>query len=118
MSKWLERQLPDTARVICSPATRAEQTVLRLGRKYKLRDELAPGSNAAAVLELVQWGKYKGPTLLVGHQPMLGDLAALLLGLPQESCSLKKGSVWWLRQRVRGETSQVIVVTVQVPELL
>jgi phosphohistidine phosphatase len=118
MSTWLERQLPETARVICSPAARAEQTVVHLGRKYKLRDELAPGNDPAAVLELVQWGKFKGPTLIVGHQPMLGELAAMLLGLPQASCSIKKGSVWWLRQRVRSETSQVVVVTVQVPELL
>ena len=42
MAGWLDRQLPEGTRIICSPARRCEQTALALGRKYKLRDELAP----------------------------------------------------------------------------
>ncbi|MEI6383502.1 MAG: histidine phosphatase family protein, partial [Betaproteobacteria bacterium] len=37
MSNWLDRQLPDTVKIWSSPSVRAEQTVLALGRKYKVR---------------------------------------------------------------------------------
>ena len=42
MAQWLERQLPESTRILSSPARRCEQTVLCLGRKYKVRDELSP----------------------------------------------------------------------------
>ena len=42
MAAWLDRQLPEGTRIVCSPARRCEQTVLALGRKYKLRTELSP----------------------------------------------------------------------------
>ena len=34
MASWLDRHLPEGARIISSPARRCEQTVLALGRKY------------------------------------------------------------------------------------
>jgi hypothetical protein len=42
MAAWLDRQLPNGARVLSSPAQRTEQTALAMGRKFKLRDELLP----------------------------------------------------------------------------
>ena len=42
MAAWLDRQLPEGTRILVSPARRAEQTAQALGRKYKLRPELAP----------------------------------------------------------------------------
>ena len=53
MALWLDRHLPETTRILCSPALRCEQTVLPLGRKYKLREELAPDKGAARLLETV-----------------------------------------------------------------
>ena len=44
MAQWLEQQLPEGVRILCSPAVRAEQTVQALKRKYKVRDALAPGA--------------------------------------------------------------------------
>lgn len=118
MARWLDRQLPEGTRIFSSPAVRAEQTVLALGRRYKLRDELRPESDAQALLDVVQWPAAKTPTLVVGHQPSLGQVVARLLGLSESDCSIKKGAVWWLRQRQRGETFQTVVITVQTPELL
>ncbi|TXT37192.1 MAG: phosphohistidine phosphatase [Comamonadaceae bacterium] len=81
VAKWLDRQLPESTRVLASPAKRAEQTVKALGRKYKLRDELVPGSTADELLALIKWSPdtgppHKGAMLLVGHQPTLGQLFA------------------------------------------
>ena len=42
VAAWLDRQLPEGARVYASPAQRTEQTARALGRKFKLRDELLP----------------------------------------------------------------------------
>lgn len=118
MAAWLDRQLPEGARVFSSPATRCEQTVIALGRKYKLRDELAPEGDPLDLLQVVQWPEGRSPVLVVGHQPTLGRVIARLLQLSEEECSVKKGAVWWLRHRQRGASSQTVVVTVQTPELL
>ena len=118
MGAWLDRQLPEGARVWCSPAVRCEETVLALGRKYKLRDELAPEGDPLALLDLVHWPLGKSPVVVVGHQPTLGRVVARLLGLTDEDCSVKKGAVWWLRHRERDGAGQTVVVTVQTPELI
>ncbi len=118
MAHWLLRQLPEGARILVSPARRCEQTVLALGRKYKVRSELGPGGSVAQLLELVQWPSAKGTLLVVGHQPTLGQTIAQLISLGVAECPVKKGAVWWLRNRERAAHIQTLVVTVQSPEVL
>ncbi|MDP2254588.1 MAG: histidine phosphatase family protein [Polaromonas sp.] len=118
MASWLDRQLPEGTRIMVSPARRCEQTALALGRKYKVRTELAPGAAPAQLLELVQWPLSKSPILVIGHQPTLGQTIAQLLGLQETDCPVKKGALWWLRSRDRDGRSQTVVVTVQSPEVL
>jgi phosphohistidine phosphatase len=91
---------------------------LALGRKYRLRNELAPGATPAQLLELVQWPVSKSPILVIGHQPTLGETIAQLMGLQESDCPVKKGALWWLRHRDRDGHSQTVVVTVQSPEVL
>ncbi|MBO9646232.1 histidine phosphatase family protein [Pseudacidovorax intermedius] len=118
MAAWLDRQLPEGTRILCSPARRCEQTVLALGRKYKLREELAPHATGDELLAAAGWPHGKSVIVLVGHQPALGQAVARLLGLQQDSCAVRKGSVWWLRTRERDGEEQTVMVTVQAPELL
>ena len=118
MAAWLDRQLPEGARIWVSPARRCEQTALALGRKYKVRPELAPDATPAQLLELVQWPCHKYPVLVIGHQPVLGQTIAQLLGLKESECAVKKGALWWLRNRERDGLSQTVIVTVQSPEVL
>jgi phosphohistidine phosphatase len=118
MGPWLDRQLPEGARVLCSPALRCEQTVLALGRKYKIRQELAPGATAADLLGLAQWPSAKQAVLLVGHQPVLGETIAQLLHFEQGTCPVRKGAVWWLRSRERDGDEQTVLIAVQYPNAL
>ena len=118
MAAWLDRQLPEGARIWVSPARRCEQTALALGRKYKIRAELAPDATPGQLLDLVQWPTSKYPVLVVGHQPVLGQTIAQLLSLKENECAVKKGALWWLRNRDRDGQSQTVVVTVQSPEIL
>jgi phosphohistidine phosphatase len=118
MAAWLDRQLPDGLRVLVSPALRTEQTARALGRKFKLRAELLPGGVPEDLLELVQWPKARGAVLVVGHQPLLGQTAAQLLGMSGAECSIRKGAVWWLRQRQRLDHSQTVLMAVMAPDFL
>ena len=118
MAAWLDRQLPEGARILVSPARRCEQTALALGRKYNIRPELAPDATPAQLLDLVQWPAHKYPVLVIGHQPTLGQTIALLMGLKDSDCAVKKGSLWWLRNRDRDGRIQTVIVTVQSPEVL
>ena len=118
MSQWLDRQLPDGIRVMSSPAVRCERTVKALGRKVKYKSELLPNANLDDLLVTAGWPDSKMSVLIVGHQPVLGQAVAYLLGIPGGDCSVRKGAVWWLRSRVRDGEAQTIVVSVQTPELL
>jgi len=123
MAVWLDRHLPEGARILVSPARRTEQTAKALNRKYKLRDELVPDSSAEEVLSLIKWDpengpQGKGPILIVGHQPYLGEIAAKLLGMQEHSCAIRKGAVWWLRSRVREEYSEILLLNVINPDFI
>lgn len=118
MAAWLDRQLPDGAKVWSSPALRAEQTAKALGKKFKVSPALAPLATVDQLLELVQWPHGKGCILVTGHQPTLGQTLSRLLGLTEKECAVKKGAIWWLRHREREGVAKTVVVTVQSPDLL
>ena len=123
MATWLDRHLPEGTRVLVSPSMRTQQTVAPLGRKFKLRDELVPDTSVDDVLTLLKWDvvtgpQLKGPVLLVGHQPYLGQLVARLLGMHEHNCAVRKGGVWWLRTRVRDGQTQTVLLTVACPEFI
>ncbi len=118
MAQWLDRQLPAGLRVLASPATRTCQTADALGRKVKLRADLAPGGSAADLLECARWPDGRGAVLVVGHQPVLGEVVARLLGIASGTATVRKGAVWWLRQRERDGQQYTVLLAVQSPGLL
>lgn len=118
MAKWLDQHLPDGTRILCSPALRCESTAAALGRKYKLCQELAPDGDSQALLALAQWPDARTPVLVVGHQPTLGQVAGQLLGSLEQALSVRKGALWWLRNRVRMDAHTTLIHCVQSPEML
>lgn len=118
MAQWLDRQLPQGVRILCSPAVRAQQTVQALKRQYKIRDALSPGATAQDVLETAGWPQVRCPVLVVGHQPALGAVVSELFDMGPSPMSIRKGGVWWLRSRQRDKLSQTLIVSVMSPEKL
>ena len=118
MAAWLDRHLPEGARIWVSPALRTQQTVAPLQRKFKTVATLAPDADVDALLKQVQWPQGKGCHVVVGHQPTLGLTLARLLGGGAEEFAVKKGAVWWLRLREREFGPQVAVISVQSPDML
>jgi phosphohistidine phosphatase len=118
MGAWLEHRLPETCRILVSPADRAQQTARALKRKFRTVNELAPGASAQAVLTVANWPDSREPVLIVGHQPTLGEVASLLLAGRQAQWSIKKGGVWWLSSRVRDGSSSVTLKVAIPPDLV
>ena len=116
MGAWLDRHLPEGTRILCSPALRCEQTALALGRKFKLREELAPGATPAQLLAAAQWPDARHPVMIVGHQPAIGETLAQLLRMDAGTCAIRKGAAWWLRTRERDGAEQTLLWAVQSPE--
>lgn len=113
---WLDRELPHGALVLCSPAVRCEQTVRGLDRKYQVRDALQPGATAQDLLKEADWPSARQPVVIVGHQPVLGQVVAQLLRIEGGECPIRKGSAWWLRRREQDGAERVVVWAVQSPE--
>lgn len=118
MAEWLDRQLPESTRIFTSPARRCEDTVCRLDRKYKVSQDLLPDANANDMLTFLQWPNPKATVLLVGHQPMIGQIVAQSLGFQSAECAIRKASVWWLRSRERDGQRQTVLVSVQSVDML
>lgn len=118
MAQWLDRLMPDAARVLVSPARRTQQTAAALGRKFKTVPALAPDATVDALLDVVRWPDAREPVLVVGHQPTLGLAAAYLLSGHAQPWSIRKGAAWWLRCRERDGQLQVTLLAVQSPGLV
>jgi len=118
MAEWLNQRLAHSTRILVSPALRTQQTAKALDRHFKTVQLLAPEASATALLSVVRWPEANEPVLVVGHQPTLGQVAALLLGEVAQTWVIKKGAVWWLRSRERESGNQVVVQAVQSPDCL
>jgi len=118
MAEWLNQRLAHSTRILVSPALRTQQTAKALERHFKTVQLLAPEASATALLSVVRWPEANEPVLVVGHQPTLGQVAALLLGEVAQTWVIKKGAVWWLRSRERESGNQVVVQAVQSPDCL
>lgn len=116
MGAWLDRSLPSACRILCSPALRTQQTADALGRKYKIVDAIGPQASAHEVLEVVGWPDARRPVLLIGHQPWMGELAALLLTGEAQSWTVRKANAWWIAGRDREEGNEVFLKAVFAPE--
>jgi phosphohistidine phosphatase len=122
MAEWLHAHLPDSTRILVSPAIRAQQTARALAevghRKLRTAEALSPGAGPTELLAAVDWPDARAPIVVVGHQPTLGWVVSQLLGGGPPSWTIKKGAVWWLQSRARDGETQVVLRAVVNPDLL
>ena len=118
VAKWLKARLPKKTRILVSPATRTQQTAHALALPFEVEPKIAVGADTADLIAAANWPEHSGGVLLVGHQPTLGRLAALLLAGTELDWSIKKGAVWWLSKRSREGRDQTVLRAVMNPEML
>lgn len=118
IANWLNQQLPANAKMLVSPARRAQQTAAALDRKARTSAALAPEESVEALLHAVRWPDAREAVVVVGHQPALGMTAAYLLSGQAAPWSVRKAAVWWLRCRRRDQQLQVVLHAVVSPELV
>lgn len=120
MAQWLHAQMPPGTLVMSSPADRAKQTAQALVSDFEVVKGLAPGKGVEELLAAVEWhdAGTDRTVLVVGHQPTLGRTAALLIGGAEAPWTIRKGAIWWISKRVRGECSHAVLRMVMAPDRL
>ena len=122
MGEWIKKNAPKNLLVVASPALRCQQTARALGVAFETDARLGTGGNVSTLLAAIGWpdggGDAKGghrAVLVVGHQPTLGQAAALLLSGEEAPWTIKKGALWWFSNRTRqGETQTVLRAAIPV----
>lgn len=118
MAEWLNHRLAHSTRILVSPALRCQQTAKALGRSFKTVEAIAPDASIESVLKAARWPGGSEPVLVVGHQPTLGLVASWLLAETPQPWAVKKGAVWWLRNRDREGGAQMVLHAVIGPDAL
>ncbi len=122
VARWLRERQPKHLTILVSPAERSQQTAHALAQRFEIEAKIGPGADVADLIGAAGWpeGVHKrgGAVLLVGHQPALGRLAALLLSGQEADWTIKKGGLWWFSNRTRDGESQTVLRAVINPELV
>lgn len=118
VATWLRAHLPEELRVLASPTARAQQTAAALGLPFESSVLVGPDAGIADVIAASNWPDEGGAVLVVGHQPTLGRLAALLLSGREADWAFKRGSLWWFSKRVRRNETRTVLRTVVAADLI
>ena len=113
IAAWLKLRLPGNCEILVSPAARAQQTASALGVAFVTTPAVGTDAAAEDVIAAVDWPARSGAILIVGHQPTLGRVAAVLLSGAQADWDIGKGALWWIRHS-GGETRLLAAID---PEL-
>jgi phosphohistidine phosphatase len=117
MAQWLRPRIGGEWRIVCSPASRALETVEPLDRPFDVSEAVGTSASPSSILRAAGWPDGERSVVIVGHQPTLGEVAARLLGTP-EDVAVRKGATWWFTSRDRGAGVEVVLKSVMDPEML
>lgn len=119
MAAWLESMLPPARRVVASEARRARETARALTDAYESVADVNPDAEPKAILRAAGWPSHKDITVVIaGHQPSLGEAAALAVTGRAAPWRLKKGAIVWLESRLVGGKPEASIRAVLSPDLL
>ncbi len=118
VAQWLSGVLEEPYGILVSPALRTQQTAEALDLPFETCAAVGTRSTPEALLEAVQWPLAERTVVVVGHQPTLGETAALLMTGHVQPWSVRKGALWWFSWRTRRDQAQVVLRAVLNPDLL
>ncbi len=118
MATFLRARLPEDIRILVSPAKRTQQTAHALTKHFFTEPAIGTGASAQDILDAAGWPDAENNVLIVGHQPALGQIAALLLANSKSGFSVKKGAVWWLSRHTSEGDYQTNLRLAIAPESL
>ena len=122
MAAWLLERLPKHPRILASPATRTQQTIAALDLPFETTPQVGLSATPESILAAAGWphARENGPdtVLVVGHQPTLGHVAALLMSGTDMDWSVKKGAVLWIANRARGDGEEAVLRVAMTPDML
>jgi len=118
MAAFLRARLPENTRILVSPAVRAQQTARAFSKTFITEPGVGPDASAQSLLRATGWPDAEGAVLVVGHQPVLGQIAALLLADSRNGFSVKKGAIWWLSRHTSEGDYQTNLRLAVAPENL
>ena len=118
MAAFLRVILPQDTRVLASPAKRTRQTAQAFTSHFTVEAKIGTGASAEDILRAANWPGEEDSVLIVGHQPALGETAALLMTGHADCWSIKKGAVWWFSRDAREGACQTSLRLVIAPEHL
>ena len=114
VAAWLRPRLPGDHLILASPAKRAQQTAAALDLPLTTDKRIGVHADVADIIAAANWPEHKGAVVVVGHQPTLGQVAALLLAGEPAGWTIKKGALWWFSRR----NGEIILRAVVSPDLL
>jgi len=118
MAKWLTQHLPADTAVVSSPARRALQTARALTEDIRILDGVGTSATPELLLAAIEWRTARGSVVVVGHQPTLGETAAVLLTGRKLPWELKKGALFWLARREHGNASRIYLRVAMSPDFV
>ena len=109
LARWLKQRVEKSVRILVSPTVRTQQTAAAFSTKFETNAEVGIPASPERILRAAGWPQAEGTVIVVGHQPTLGQLAALLLAGQENDWEVKKGAVWWFSTSVEeGEPHTVL----------
>jgi phosphohistidine phosphatase len=117
VASWLRPRLEGDWTILSSPAVRAVETVTPLDLPYELRPALGTTGRAEGLLREAGWPD-GGRVVVVGHQPTLGEVVAILLGGDDGGVAVRKGAIWWFATRKRDGKTETVLKAMLNPEML
>jgi phosphohistidine phosphatase len=117
MAQWLKPRLPKNTLILVSPTRRTQQTAAALDDDFETMEEIGPGASAKAILAAAEWPDRKGAVVVVGHQPTLGEVAALILSGKTPSWNIRKGAVWWFTHKNKNGDEEVFLHAAISPDM-
>lgn len=114
MALWLDSVLPHGCKILVSPSQRTIQTAQALARPFNIVNEIGTGSSADRILAACNWPHAHETILVVGHQPLLGQVVSKLIP-EMQYVNVRKGNVWWISQNADEE---VFLKAVMTPDLV